>query len=78
MHSLDLSVVVQRIRAELTADTGLLVATEGSLPRDEVIVVDPDGSVRPILAFCTAGESRLTYPARKELDTRMAVLTFFV
>lgn len=44
MNGLDLSVVLQSIRAELTAETGLLEATEGSLVGDHVVVVDPNGT----------------------------------
>ena len=42
--SLGLSVVGQRILAELTADTGLLVTTEGHLVVEGVVGVDPDGT----------------------------------
>ena len=42
--SLGLSVVGQRILAELTANTGLLVATEGHLVVEGVVGVDPDGT----------------------------------
>jgi hypothetical protein len=44
VHGLDLGVVIQGVRAELTAETGLLEATEGSLVRDHVVAVDPDGT----------------------------------
>ena len=44
MNGLDLSVVLQSVRAELTAQTGGLEATEGSLVGDHVVVVDPDGT----------------------------------
>lgn len=44
MNGLDLGVVVQSVGAELTAQTGLLEATEGSLVGDHVVVVDPDGA----------------------------------
>jgi hypothetical protein len=42
--SLGLSVVGKRVLAELTADTGLLVATEGHLVVEGVVSVDPDGT----------------------------------
>lgn len=44
MDSLDLSVVVQGVGAEFTAQTGLLETTEGNLVGDHVVVVDPDGT----------------------------------
>jgi hypothetical protein len=44
VDGLDLSVVLQSVGAELTAQTGLLEATEGSLVGDHVVVVDPDGT----------------------------------
>lgn len=44
MHGLNLGVVLQGVRAELTADTGLLEATEGSLVGDHVVTVNPDGT----------------------------------
>lgn len=44
VDGLDLSVVLQSVRAELTAQTGLLEATEGSLVVNHVVVVDPDGT----------------------------------
>lgn len=44
VHGLDLGVVLQGVGAELTANTGLLEATEGSLVGDHVVVVDPDGT----------------------------------
>lgn len=42
--SLGLSVVGQRVLAELTTNTGLLVATEGQLVVEGVVGVDPDGT----------------------------------
>lgn len=45
MDGLHLCVVLQGVRAELTTDTRRLVATEGSLVGDEVVVVDPHGAV---------------------------------
>jgi hypothetical protein len=44
VNGLDLSVVLESVRAELTAETGLLEATEGGLVGDHVVVVDPDGT----------------------------------
>lgn len=44
MNGLDLSIVVQSVGAELTAQTGLLITTEGSLAEDHIVVVDPDGT----------------------------------
>jgi hypothetical protein len=44
VHRLDLGVVVQGVRSKLTAETGGLVATEGSLVGDQVVAVDPDGT----------------------------------
>lgn len=44
MNGLDLSVVLKSVGAELTAQTGLLETTEGSLVGDHVVVVDPDGT----------------------------------
>ena len=44
MDSLDLGVVLQSIRAKLTANTGLLEATEWCLVGDHVVVVHPDGT----------------------------------
>lgn len=43
-HHLDLGVVVESVRAQLAAQTGLLVATERALVVEEVVVVDPDGT----------------------------------
>ena len=45
VDGLNLCVVLQGVRAELTADTRRLVATEGSLVGDEVVVVDPHSTV---------------------------------
>lgn len=45
MHRLDLGVVLQGVGAELAADTGLLEATERCLVGDQVVAVDPDGTV---------------------------------
>lgn len=45
MDGLDLGVVLQSVGAELTAQTGLLEATEGSLVGDHVVAVDPDGTI---------------------------------
>ena len=42
--SLGLSVVGQRVLAELATNTGLLVATEGQLVVEGVVGVDPDGT----------------------------------
>jgi hypothetical protein len=42
--SLGLDVVVQRCLAELTANTRLLVTTEGKGPVESVVCVDPDGT----------------------------------
>lgn len=44
MHRLDLGVVLQGVGAQLTAKTGGLETTEGSLVRDQVVAVDPDGT----------------------------------
>lgn len=44
MDGLDLGVVLQGVRAELTANTRLLVATKRSLVGDQVVIVDPDGT----------------------------------
>ena len=44
MDGLDLGVVLQGVGTELTAQTGLLEATEGSLVGDHVVAVDPDGT----------------------------------
>jgi hypothetical protein len=44
VHGLDLGVVVQSVRPKLTAETGLLEATEGSLVGDHVVAVNPDGT----------------------------------
>lgn len=44
MHSLDLGVVLKGVGTELTANSGLLEATERSLVRDHVVVVDPHGT----------------------------------
>lgn len=44
MDGLNLGVVLQGVRAELTAQTRGLVTTEGSLVGDQVVVVDPDGT----------------------------------
>lgn len=55
VHSLDLGVVLKSIRTELTANAGLLEATEGSLVRDHVVVVDPYGATieLALLQQCT-------------------------
>ena len=45
VHRLDLGVVLQGVGAELAADTGLLEATEWGLVGDQVVVVDPHGTV---------------------------------
>lgn len=44
MDGLDLGVVLQGVRAQLAANTGLLEPTKGSLVGDHVVVVDPDGT----------------------------------
>jgi hypothetical protein len=44
VNGLDLSIVLQSVGAELTAQTGLLITTEGSLGEDHIVVVDPDGT----------------------------------
>ena len=44
VNGLDLGVVLQGVRAELTAKTGLLEATEGSLVGDHVVAVNPNGT----------------------------------
>lgn len=44
MDGLNLGVVLQGVRSQLAADTGLLEATERSLVGDQVVVVDPDGT----------------------------------
>lgn len=44
VDGLDLSVVLQSVGAELTANTGGLEATEWSLVGEHVVVVDPDGT----------------------------------
>lgn len=44
MDGLDLGVVLQGVRSQLAADTGLFETTKGSLVGDHVIAVDPDGS----------------------------------
>jgi len=44
VHGLDIGVVGKRILAEFSADTALLEATEWSLIRDHVVLVDPDGA----------------------------------
>lgn len=67
MHSLDLGVVLQGVRTELTTDTGLLEASEGSLVSDHIVIVHPhgtclegigyaDGSV-DVLSVYTGGET---------------------
>lgn len=43
-HSLGLSVVVKRSLSELTANTRLLVTTEGHLVVQSVVAVDPNGT----------------------------------
>lgn len=48
MHRLDLGVVLESVGAKLTAETGLLEATEGSLVGDHVVAVDPDGTVKTV------------------------------
>lgn len=79
MDGLDLGVVLQGVRAELTADTRGLEASEGSLVRDEVVVVDPHGTVKTLENCNKTPESKSkTYPAFRALETRMAVLTFLV
>ena len=45
MDGLDLGVVLKGVGAKLTAQTGLLEATEGSLVGDHVVAVDPDGTI---------------------------------
>ena len=45
VNRLDLGVVVQGVGTELAAKTGLLEATEGSLVGDQVVAVDPNGTV---------------------------------
>lgn len=51
MHCLDLSVVLKSVGAELTTDTGLLEATEGSLVGDQVVAVHPNGTTEKELAW---------------------------
>ena len=50
VHSLDLGVVLQRVRAEFSADSRLLEPTEGGLVGDQVVVVDPDGAAAVLAA----------------------------
>lgn len=45
VHSLDLSVVLQGVRAKLATDTGLLETTERHLSVEHVVAVDPDGTI---------------------------------
>jgi hypothetical protein len=45
VHSLDLGVVLKGVGTELTAKTGLLEATEGSLVGDQVVAVNPNGTI---------------------------------
>ena len=80
MNRLDLGVVVQSVRTELTAQTGLLEATERSLVGDHVVVVDPDSTVMRLVTCSTLMNncSKETYPALRAFDTRIAVLTFLV
>jgi hypothetical protein len=47
---LDLGVVVEGIRAKLTTKAGFLVASEGSLVVDDIVVVDPDGTARKMIS----------------------------
>lgn len=44
MDGLDLGVVLQGVRSQLAADTGLLETTKRSLVGNHVVVVDPDGT----------------------------------
>lgn len=44
VDGLDLGVVLQGVGAKLTANTGGLEATEGSLVGEQVVVVNPDGT----------------------------------
>ena len=44
VHRLDLGVVLQRVLAELTADTRLFETTEWDLGVQLVVAVDPDGT----------------------------------
>ncbi len=80
MHRLDLGVVLESVGAKLTAETGLLEATEGSLVGDHVVAVDPDSTVKEVsLMLDKASIHKVgTYPAFRALETRIAVLTFLV
>lgn len=44
MHSLDLGVVLQSVRTELTTDTGLLESPKRSLVSDHIVTVHPHGT----------------------------------
>lgn len=78
VDGLDLGVVLQGVRAEFTADTRALEASEGSLVRDQVVVVDPHSTVKTLENCINSSRLNKTYPARRALETRMAVLTFLV
>lgn len=64
--SLGLSVVGQRILAELTADTRLLVATEGHLVVKGVVGVDPDGTCLESVGDLDGGVEVLGVDSRGE------------
>ncbi len=54
-HRLDLSVVGQRILAELSSNTGFFESTEWYLVRKHVVVVDPDGSSLELVSHSDGG-----------------------
>ena len=78
VDGLNLGVVLQGVGTELTAQTGLLEATEGSLVGDHVVAVDPDGTIDLLAFYSVTRADGNAYPALRALETRMAVLTFLV
>ena len=78
VHGLDLGVVLEGVRAELAADTGLLESSEGNLVLDQVVAVDPDGSMCMLANEYKNVVLIIAYPARRALETRMAVVTSLV
>lgn len=79
VDGLDLGVVLKGVRAELAADTGLLETSEGNLVGEHVVAVDPDGSMCLLASgFDSYISNMVPYPARRALETRMAVVTSLV